>query len=324
MKISRRKFPAVMGTLAFGLGASNSQIVFAQAYPSRPVRLIVPAPPGGALMEILSEGLGAALNQPFILEYLPGASGNIAADVVAHSAPDGHTLLTVYPSHATNGSLYSKLSYDPVKDFAPISLMTIYGTLVLAAHPSVPANNLQEFVAFAKSKGGRMSYGSSGIGQLSHLGMELLKKRAGFEALHVPYKGTAPALQDLLGGHIDFGMVARVSEYVKAGRLKALAVTGTQRSPLLPNVLTVAESGFPGFSVDAWQGLLAPAGTPAAAISVLHREVVRILKLPANQEPMRLEDLRVVASTPQEFDAFLKEERAKWGEVIKMTGAKVD
>jgi tripartite-type tricarboxylate transporter receptor subunit TctC len=271
---------------------------------------------------MLSESLGAALKQPFTLEYRPGASGNIAANVVARSAPDGHTLLTVYPSHATNASLYSKLPYDPVKDFAPISLLTVYGTIVLAANPSVPANNLQELIAFAKSKGGKMTYGSAGVGQLGHLGMELLKKRAGFEA--VQYSGTAPAMTDLLGGHIDVAIVPRVTEYVQAGRLNALAVTGPQRSLLFPNVPTVAESGFPGFAVESWQGLLAPVDTLPAVISVLHREVVRILKLPENQEALRLEDLKVVASTPQEFDTFLKEERAKWGDVIKMTGAKVE
>ncbi|MCZ4313956.1 tripartite tricarboxylate transporter substrate binding protein [Comamonadaceae bacterium G21597-S1] len=327
MTISRRKFSNLAGALTFGFGTSSSQIVSAQAYPSRPVRFIVPFPPGGGtdfVARLLSEKF--ALGQPMVVENRGGAGGTIGTELVARSEPDGHTILMVTGSHTTNLNIYPNLSYDTLKDFTPIT-QTVQGNngVVLLAHPSVPANTLPQLIALAKSKPGGISYGSTGSGQIAHLAMELLKFRGGFEAVHVPYKGTAPALQDLLAGHVQVAMFTqREMSYVRAGKLKALAVAGPQRMEDFPDLPTVAESGFPGFLAIGWHGLVVRAGTSPEIVATLHKEFSRILALPDIRAKLKAQTLEPIASTPQAFDAYIKSEIVIWGDVIKRVGVKVD
>src|SRR4029453_7932177 len=252
------------------------------AYPNKPVKIVVPYAPGGPndiLARLLAEKLTQANGQTFLVENRPGGGSNIGAEAVAKSAPDGYTLLVAATSHSINMTLFPKenLKYDLTRDFAPVSLL-MTGPLVLWTGPNVPAKNLKEFVALAKSKPGRMSYGSSGNGASTHLAGEMLNARAGIQTIHVPYKGSGPALTDLMGGQIDFMVDTLISSmpFVKGDKIRALAVTGKTRSPALPNVPTVAEQGYPGFEAVAWIGLLAPAKTPPEIVAKLNADVKKI------------------------------------------------
>ena len=260
-----------------------------------------------------------------IVENKAGAAGNIAAEAVARAAPDGYTLVVVASSHATNVNLYSKLSYDPVKDFAPVSLLTT-NFFVVAVPASSPANTLGELIALAKTKKGGINYGSAGAGQGNHLGMELLKVRGGFDATHVPYTGIGPATVALLGEQIDVSLLTPPGAvpHVKTGKLKILAMTGLKRSPLMPNVPTVAESGFPGYELSGWIGLLAPAGTPKEIVDKLQQAVAKVLKEPDVIGKLESVMAEPVGSTPQDFASFLQAEIATWGKVIKQSGAKAE
>ncbi|MBI4192498.1 MAG: tripartite tricarboxylate transporter substrate binding protein, partial [Betaproteobacteria bacterium] len=238
----------------------------AQAYPNKPIRIIVPGSAGGGsdqVARIVAQYLASAVGQQVIVDNRGGGGGTIGTELAAKASPDGYTLVLPTLSHATNSSLYRKPSFDPIKDFASITQVTAQH-YILVVHPSVPAKTVKEFIAVAKSKQGGITYASSGSGEAGHIGMELLKTLAGFDAVHVPYKGTAPSMVDTLSGQVDVTLVSTPGglPHVKAGRLRALAVSSLKRSALLPDVPTVAETGFPGYEVNGWKGLLAPAGTP--------------------------------------------------------------
>ncbi|UUZ77231.1 tripartite tricarboxylate transporter substrate binding protein [Polaromonas sp. P1(28)-13] len=278
---------------------------FAQSFPTKPIRIIASTPPGGSIdyvSRILAQKLPASLGQSAIVENKAGASGNIAAEYVARSVPDGHTLLVVASSHATNLNLYANMSYDPVRDFAPVSLLTT-NYFVVAVPGSSPAKTFSELIALAKTKKGGLNYGSSGSGQGNHLGMELLKSMAGFEAVHVPFSGIGPTTSALLGGQIDVALLTPPGAlpHVKSGRLKILAVTSPKRFPSLPNVPTVAESGVPGYELSGWIGLLAPASTPKDVVDKLQRETVKVLNQPEVITQLDVVSAEPVGSTSQEF-----------------------
>ncbi|MBI4191955.1 MAG: tripartite tricarboxylate transporter substrate binding protein, partial [Betaproteobacteria bacterium] len=266
MKIGNHLLPQLCNIFPLVLCASVAGAALAQAFPNKPIRIIVPAPPGGGtdqVTRIIGQYLGSAFGEQVIIDNRGGAGGTIGTDLAAKASPDGYTLVVPTLSHATNVSLYRKPLYDAVKDFAPITLVTAQH-YILVVPPSMPAKTVKEFIALAKSKKGGITYASSGSGQAGHIGMELLKTLAGFDAVHVPYKGTTPSLLDTMSGQVDATLVSTPGglPFVRDGRLRALAVSSLKRSALLPDVPTVAETGFPGYEVNGWKGLLAPAGTP--------------------------------------------------------------
>ncbi len=297
----------------------------AQSYPSKPIRMIVASAPGGGTdlaARVVGQKLAVALGQPVIIDNRAGAAGNIAADIAAKSQPDGYTLIMVSASHAINATLYRKLPYDTLKDFAPVSQVT-GSAYVFAVNPSLPVQSFTEFITLAKARKGKLSYASSGNGQAGHLAMELLKTLAGFEALHVPYKGGGPAMLNLIAGQVDafISSPPAAVPQVKAGKVRALAVTSLKRSDLLPDVPTIAESGFPQYEVNGWNGLLAPAGTPAVIVNRLQSEVAAALKQPDVRERMASNGLDAVGSTPAQYSALIQAEIGKWAKVVKQSGA---
>ena len=299
-----------------------------EAYPSRPVRFILPFPPGGGtdiLGRIIAERLSASLGQPVVTENRGGAGGNVGAEAAAHSAPDGYTIVLVAPSLAISPSLYSKLNYDPVRDFAPISLVATVPN-VMITNPSVEAKNLQEFIALARSKPGQMNFGSGGSGTSNHLAGELFNIVTGAKLVHVPYKGVNLAMQDVLSGRVQlvFIGVPAALPHIKAGRLRALAVVAPQRSPALPEVPTVAEAGLKDFEVTTWYGVLAPAGTPRPIITRLNGELAKVMHAPDVKERLAGMATDPLTSTPAEFAAYLKQEIAKWGDVVRKAHLKAD
>lgn len=305
--------------------ASNA---LAQAYPGKPVRIILGAAPGGntdTVARALASQLSASMGQTFVIENRPGAAGNIGADLAAKAAPDGYTLFIPSSVIAANVSLYSNLTYDPIKDFAPISELVTddFGIIVPA---SSPANNLAEFVAYAKTKPGSVSYATSGAGQAAHYGMEWLKKIAGFEAVHVPYNGNAPQITAVVSGTVDVAIVTLPGavSLAASGKLKIIATTGRKRSALAPNVPTVIESGFPEYQLTTWVGLMAPARTPPEIITKLNQETIKALKSPELVAKFKALDLNVVGSSPDEFAAHLKSEVKRIGELVRLAGAKAD
>jgi tripartite-type tricarboxylate transporter receptor subunit TctC len=322
----RRLLPALLCLAALaGLGGGSGN---AQTYPAKTIHIISSAQPGGTIdlmARILADKFAADFGQSAVVENKGGAAGNVATEYVAKSKPDGYTLLMVAVAHATNLNLYSGLEFDPVKSFAPISELVSDG-LFLAVPTSSPANSFKDFLALAKSRAEPLNYSSAGSGQGSHLGMELLKRAAGFEAVHVPYRGTGPAALALLNGSADVALLTlpALLESVKAGKLKLLATTAAKRSPLAADVPTVAELGYPGFQADSWIGLLAPAGTPKEVVDLLYRESAKALRQPDVAEKLARFDLQTVASTPAEFAAFLQSEIDKWAVVIKASGAKAE
>ena len=298
----------------------------AQSYPSKPVKLLVGVPPGGptdTVARAIAPELGEALGQPIVIENRPGASAVIATDAVAKAAPDGHTLAFIYITHATNPTLIAKLPYDTLRDFAPVSLVGRQ-SMVLLAHPGFAAGTLAELIAAAKAAPGKIDYGASDAGSAPHLAAELFKMMAGIDLTPIYYKGTAPALTDLLAGHIPVMFVSNISAlpHVKAGKLKGLAVTGAQRTTLAPGIPTLAESGLAGYEAYGWYGVAAPARTPAAVIARLHAEVARIAQNPAMKARLGAQGLELVGNSPPEFDAFIRAEIAKWSAVLKAAGIK--
>ncbi|VTU13877.1 Argininosuccinate lyase [Variovorax sp. SRS16] len=316
--------------LATALLAALPLFALAQAadFPSKPIRIVVPFPPGGATDEaarLIATQMGAHWGQPVVVDNRPGAGGNVGSDIVAKSAPDGYTLVMgVTGSHAINISLYSKMPYDPVKDFVAISQVAVVPN-VLVVHPSVPAKNLAELVALAKTEPGKLNYASLGNGTAAHLGMEMLKTAAGIDVTHVPYKGSAPAVSDLIAGQVQMMVDGLPSSlpHVKAGQLRAIALTSLHRSPSLPDLPTIAET-YPGFYADAWSGLFAPKGTPKPIVDKISTEVQRILRLPDVRQKLAALGAEPVGSTPAEFEAHVQREIAKWAKVVKSSGAKVD
>lgn len=295
-------------------------------YPERSVRLVIPFPPGGpsdVLGRALGQKLTASLGKPVIVENKPGAGTNLAADLVAKAAPDGHTLLLMLVgTQAINETMYPKLSYDTVKDFAPVSLVAA-SSLALVAHPSVPAKTLPDLIKLAKANPGKYNYASSGSGTPLHLGGELLKKAADIQIVHVPYKGAAPALQDVLGGQVQLAMVGTPSvlNHVKAGRLTALGVTSPQRTNLAPDVPTVAET-LPGYEVELVYAVVATAGTPSAVIDRLNADLANALKDPELRERLLASGFELRTSTPQQLGQYIRSEIAKWSVVVKESGVK--
>lgn len=301
----------------------------AGGYPVKPIRLVVPFPPGGAT-DILARAVGQrwseVLGQQVIVDNRPGAGGNIGSELVAHAAPDGYTLLMgTVGTHAINPSLYAKMPYDHVKDFAPVVLVAGVPN-VLVVHPSVPAQNVNELIAYGKANPGKLNFASSGSGTSIHLAGELFKVMTAVQMTHVPYKGSAPAIQDLLGGQVQlmFDNLPSALPQIKAGKLRALAVTSVARSPALPDTPTVAESGLPGFEASSWFGVLSPAGTPPAIITRLNAEAVKWLATPEAQEKMRNLGANAAGGTPADFAAHIRAETLKWARVVKESGAKAE
>jgi len=301
----------------------------AAGYPERPVKIVIPYGPGGGgdvVGRPLAHFLEQKLGQPFIVENRGGASGNIAMEMVAQSPADGYTLvLALAPQLTVNQALYSKLGYDAARDFAPITLLGS-APYFLAVNPSVPAKNLQEFIEYARRNPNKLSYGSSGNGSGLHLSMELLKSMAHIELAHVPYKGAGQSVPDLLAGNIQamFLSYGTGQALFKAGRVRVLAVTTAQRSPAMPDVPTIAESGVPGYDSGVWYALLAPKGTPAPIIRKLHDTCVDLLRGPEMGERFAIDGIKPIGSTPEELATMLKAEIAKWSAVIKDAGLKVE
>jgi len=300
----------------------------ASDFPNKAIRLVVPFPPGGATdaaARLVAVKMSEHWGQPVLVDNRAGAGGNVGSDLVAKSPADGYTLVMgVTGSHAINTSLYSKMPYDPVTDFAAISQVAVVPN-VLVVHPSVPAKNLAELVALAKKEPGKLNYASLGNGTAAHLGMEMLKSDASVDITHVPYKGSAPAVSDLLAGQVQMMVDGLPSAlpHIKAGKLRAIALTSLRRAPSLPDLPTISES-YPGFYADAWSGLFAPKGTPQPVVDKLSAEVQRILKLPDVREKLAALGAEPVGSTQAEFTAHVKREIDKWAKVVKASGAKVD
>ena len=300
----------------------------AQTYPAKPVKLIVPYPPGGPtdiVARVVGQKLSEQTGQQFIVDNRAGAGGNIGAEAVARSPADGYTLLIATTAHAINMSLFKKMSYNTLKDFAPVAPLT-HGPLVIVANPSLQANNVRELVALAKAKPGAINFASSGNGQSTHLSGELFNSMAGVKMTHVPYKGSSPALTDVMGGQasVMFDTMLSAMPFVKSGKLKALAVTSARRSPAAPDLPTVAESGLPGYETLAWNGVLAPAGTPKDVIAKLNAELKRALELPEVKDKFAAQGFAAAWSTPEAFGMFLQAEVDKWSPVVKASGATVD
>jgi tripartite-type tricarboxylate transporter receptor subunit TctC len=317
-----------LATTALALCALAPATLHAQYYPTRPVKVIVPFSPGGAVdgpMRVLAQELGKRLGQQVVVENKPGAGATIGTDTVAKSPPDGYTLLLASQTNAISATLYQKLPFDPIEDFAPISLIGREPG-VLVVKPALPVETFQEFVAYVKARPGQVDYASSGNGSGQHLFMAKLASMTGMQLMHVPYKGSGQATTDLLGGQIPVAIpgTAGMVGHIKAGKLRALAVTGAQRSPLLPDVPTVIESGVPGYEAYVWMGLLAPKGTPAPIIDKIHHDLLQTLATTEVRNYMASAGIEIVGSTPAEFGAFFRAERDQWAKIVRETGAKAD
>ena len=298
-------------------------------YPSKAIRWVVPFPPGGGndtIARLVGQQLATALGQQVLIDNRPGAAGALGAQVAATAPADGYTIfLAGVGSHGLNPNLRKKLPYDAVKDFDAISLIAS-APLLVVIHPSLPVRNVKELIALAKSKPGAINYASNGTGGSSHMAVELFEMMAGTKMIHVPYKGLSPALTELLSGEVQvmFSSAVAMLPQVKAGRLRAIAMTGGKRSAAIPDVPTVAESGLKGYETGSWYGVVAPAGTPKYAIDKLSAEVIRITKSPAITNKLVEEAVIPVGSTPAEFSAYIKSEIARWGKVIKQAGIKIE
>ena len=299
-----------------------------QDYPNRPVKVVVPFSPGGAVdgpMRAIAQELGKRLNQQVIIDNKPGAGATIGSEMVAKAAPDGYTLLLASQTNAISATLYSKLSFNPIDDFVAISLLGREPG-VLVVHPSLPVRSVAELIAYAKQRPGQLNYASSGNGSGQHLFMAMFASMAGIQLTHVPYRGSGQATTDLLGGTVPMSMpgTAGMVAHIKAGKLRPLATTGVTRSPQLPDVPTLAESGLAGYSAYVWMGLLAPKGTPPVIVERLHRELKASLAAPEVKAFFNEAGVEIVGSTAAEFDAYFREERDRWARVVKETGAKID
>ncbi|HQR11812.1 MAG TPA: tripartite tricarboxylate transporter substrate binding protein [Casimicrobiaceae bacterium] len=320
---------ALLSLAAAAVSLPLSPSALAQPFPSKPLRIVVPFPAGGTtdvLARAVAQKLTETLGQPVVVDNRPGAGGNIGAELVAKSPPDGYTLLMgTVGTHAINPGLYPKMPYDHVRDFAPVILVAGVPN-VLVVNPSLPVNSVQELIVYSKANPGKLNFASSGNGTSIHLSAELFKTMAGVQIMHVPYKGSAPALQDLVGGQVQlmFDNLPSSLALIKGGKLKALAVTSSARAAALPDVPTLAESGLPGFEASSWFGLLAPAGTPQPAIATLNAEVAKWLATPEAREKLLAQGAIAAGGTPEDFTRHIAAETAKWQKVVKESGAKVD
>ncbi len=302
--------------------------VQAQPYPSKPVRVVVPYPPGGPtdiVARVLFQQVAESTGQQFVIDNRAGAGGNIGAEHVAKSPADGYTVLIGTTAHAINMSLFKSLNYDVQKDLAPVSLLT-QGPLVLVTHPQFPANSVKELIDMAKAKPGSLNFASSGNGQSTHLSAELFNSLAGTKMVHVPYKGSAPALSDLMTGQVGimFDTTLSAMPFVRAGKLKALGVTSPQRTPAAPDVPTIAESGLPGYEVFAWNGVFVPAGTPKAIVVQLNEEIRKAMQLPQVRDKFSAQGFAASWNTPDQFGVFVRNEVDKWARTVKASGATLD
>ena len=312
--------------LALAMLASGAH---AQAWPAKPIKWVVPFAPGGTtdiLARTIGDKLAIALGQPVIIENKPGAGGGVGADYTAKAPADGYTIMGgTISTHAINASLYKSLPYDPVKDFAPITLIARVPNM-LVVNPDVPAKNVAELIALMKASPAKYTFASSGNGTSQHLSGELFKTIAGVEMQHIPYKGSPPALQDVVGGQVTmtFDNITTAWPLAKGGKLRALAVTTAKRSSVAPEVPTLAESGLAGYEVGSWQGVFAPAGTPPEIVKRLNAEIVKIIRMPDVNEKLTALGAEPVGNTPEEFGALVRAEVGKWADVVKKSGAKVD
>lgn len=320
----------LLSSLAFGLAATVISIsAFAQAWPNNTVTVVVPWPPGGPsdiAARPLAKGLTEALGKPFVIDNRAGGGGNIGTSAVVRSKPDGYTVLVTSSAPIViNPSLYKNMTFDPLKDLAPVTNL-LRVPLVLVAHPSVPAKNLKELMAYIQSKKGDFSFASSGNGTPQHLTGELFASTTKLQMTHVPYKGSAPAISDLLGGHIPvmFDSTIAIMPHIKSGKVKAIAITSAQRSSLLPDVPTFAEQGVAGLESYAWYGMFAPAKTPKDVIARINAEALKVMKGPDFQRVLAETGSPNVGDTPENFEKFVHAEHAKWGKVVKDSGATVD
>ncbi len=301
----------------------------AQTYPTKSVRMVVPFAAGAGsndiMARLIAQKLTDSFGQQFVVDNRPGASGIIGTDIVAKAQPDGYTVLMMSLTFTVLPSLFSKLPYDTLKDLTPVT-MVASAPLMLVVNPSVPVKSVAEFIAYAKANPGKLNFGSGGAGATPHLAGEMLKSMAGLQMTHIPYKGGAPALADLVGGQIQFMCenIPGTLPFVKAGKLRALAVTDLKRSPLLPDLPTLDESGLKGFQIVGWNGLFVPAGTPPAVVNKLHAGVAAALALPDVKERLAILGADGVGNTPQHFAAFIKADIAKWAKVVKDAGIKVE
>jgi tripartite-type tricarboxylate transporter receptor subunit TctC len=319
----------LVGGLAWAILTLTSAHAHGQDYPTKPVRIVVPFSPGGVAdnsARVVADSLGTRLGQQVLVENRPGASGNIGTHAVAQASPDGYTLLLGFDgTMVINPHVFAKIPFDTLKDFAPVTKLGD-ATLILVAHPSVPAKNLAEFIAHAGARAGTFAYGTSGTGGTPHLAGELLKQRTGIALEHVPYKGGGQAITDVVGGQIPlvFTAIATAQQYVRAGRLVALGVPSAKRSAALPDVPTFAESGLPGFDVSAWTGIFAPAGTPRAVIDKLQREIAAVLLTPLVRERYAVLGIEPVGNTPGEFGDQVRADLARWEKVVRAANVRVE
>jgi tripartite-type tricarboxylate transporter receptor subunit TctC len=319
-----------LGHMVLGVAlAVAAQLALAQAWPAKPIKWIVPFAPGGTtdiLARTIGDKLSVALGQPVIVENKPGAGGGLGADFVAKAAPDGYTILGgTISTNAINASLYKDLPYDPVKDFVPITLIARVPNM-LVVNNDVPVKTVAELIALMKKNPGKYTFASSGNGTSQHLSGELFKSMAGVDMQHIPYKGSPPALQDVMGGNVTmtFDNITTAWPLAKGGKLRALGVTTAKRSPAAPDVPTIAEAGVVGYEIGSWQGVFAPANTPSVIVKRLNTEIVKIINLPDVQEKLLTLGAEPVANSSEEFTVFVKAEVVKWGDVVKKSGARVD
>jgi tripartite-type tricarboxylate transporter receptor subunit TctC len=304
--------------------ATLASVAAAQGYPTRPVRLIIPFPPGGSndiVGRMIAAQLGERLGQTMVVDNRGGAGGTIGTELAAKSPADGYTLLLISTAYAFNTSIYKKLPYDPVKSFAPVALLGS-GPGVLVVNPALPVNSVAGLIAFAKERPGKLNNASAGVGSFQHLASELFRIQAGIEWLHVPYKGGGPAMMDLMAGQADasVGSLIQMLPHIRSGKLKALGTTGAKRSPVLPDVPTVAEAGVPGYEATNWWGFLAPAGTPPAIVERLHQEVVAVQASAETKRRFDTEGAEALQMSPADFGAFIAAETAKWARVVREAG----
>jgi len=311
--------------IAFGGGTAGAQ----SDYPRRPVRLVLPLPAGGGIDLVarpLAEKLTEALGQPVVVDNMGGANGIVAMQHVASAPPDGHTIsLTLSSQLVVNPALYSKIPYDSLRDFAPIALIGATPYLLVAA-PKVPIDNMRDFLARAKARPGAINYASSGNGSGAHLSMEIIKSMTGINVIHVPYKATANGVKDVMAGEVElmFVTIGTVRNQIQAGLIKAIAVTSARRSPAVPTVPTIAESGLPGYESVVWYAVVAPASTPQPIVARLNAEILKIVRGPEYQQRLAREAVEVSGSSPEELQAHMRSELVKWAKIVKDSGAKVD
>ncbi|OFW30240.1 MAG: hypothetical protein A3H97_00400 [Acidobacteria bacterium RIFCSPLOWO2_02_FULL_65_29] len=325
----KRFFPRAAVVFALVLAVAGAPGAYAQQYPGRPIRMIVPFPPSGStdiMARVLAQKLTERLGQQVIVDNRGGAGGTIGMELAAKAPPDGYTLMmSTSITHTVGVSLYSKLPYNVLTDFAPITMAASVPLLVVV-NPSVPARSVKELIALAKARPGQLNYASPGNGTSGHLAAEMFKSMAGVDVVHVPYKGGGPAVMDLIGGQVQMLILSAVATlpHVKSGKLRALALTSLTRSPDLPNISTVSESGLPGYEVVLWYGVFAPAKTPKAIVTRLNQDVVRIMQSPEIGARLASEGGRPVGNTPEQFQEIIKADVAKWAKIVKDAGIKVE